>query len=176
MNNIPEVSERSNPELKWEASPPFVSMPNEFYQSYAFGVLTKSEIVVLMWVLACRRYPSKRQRKGGKAKFNIWKFVNKNSVPLSYKAFCSFNSQQQRSKRKPISEKTFRRALTRLMEVGFIALVRLGGRGIGDVSYYRYSYNWLVWREGDKPCFTRKGHSRIGMLRPQDSSGRFVKE
>ena len=65
------VTEKTYPDLKWVASPPGFSIPHEMYQSDAFTVLTKAEILVLMWVLSRREYPSKRELKKGKAKFNV---------------------------------------------------------------------------------------------------------
>lgn len=164
------VTPENRPDLKWPNKPLGPWVPIEMVQSDAFRSLSKIETDILLFILSRRHYPGKKKRLKGQ--YDYWKPLNLKNLTIPHIAVKDFFTKQQQSKRKAPSGSTITRALLKLMAVGFISLVQLGGNGKGDMSIYRYEYNWRTWREGDSPCFSREGMSREkGFCMP--GSGKF---
>ena len=114
-------------------------------QSDAFRCLTRSAVDVLLFTLSRRQYPSNGR--------DYWHPLNENGIRIGYETIREFFGT---GKRKSPNKATINKAIKELMAAGFIDLVHQGGKGKGDTSTYRLADEWMEWREGDDPVFTRE--------------------
>ena len=153
------VTKRTHPELDWYERPRGFYVVGELVQTDAFRSLSKFETDLLLFIMTRRVYPSNRRNSQKKGKMDYWSPLNGYEITIPLPAVNEFFSKNGMKRKRP-SGSTITRALTSLMFVGFISLVKMGGSGKGDMSVYRLEHNWRVWREGDGPCFVKGGMSR----------------
>ena len=91
---------------------------------------------------------------------DYWSPLNGYNIKIPYVAIKEFFHRPNRMKKNAPVDSTVTKAIKKLLHVGFLSLVEMGGNGKGNVSTYRLEHSWRVWREGDGPCFTKKGMSR----------------
>jgi len=106
---------------------------------------------------------------------DYWSPLNGEEIKIPAVAITDFFDGMVRGMTKsPPNPDTFRKALAKFMEVGFLSLVYQGGNGKGDQNVYRLENEWRTWREGDRPCFAKAGMMR-GKGCCQPGSGEFYK-
>ena len=125
----------------------------ELIRSDAFRSLSKHETDIFLFALSERQYPGRKQRTS----FNYWKPLNERHFVLPYRNMAKFYHMK---KVKPPTESTFRRSINKMMTVGFISLVEMGGAGVGSMNIYRLENNWRTWKKGQKACFVKAGMSK----------------
>lgn len=155
----PHVTKRTNPELGWNPKPRVFWIVHELINSDAYRSLSKFESDLLFFILSLRQYP-RESRNFKKSRRDYWSPTNGYELKIAFKAVQDFFNRDGMRKKPPV-ESTIARAISKLMAVGFLSIVRLGGSGPGVFSIYRLEHNWRVWKVGDGPCFTKKGMSRV---------------
>jgi len=153
------VTKRTHPELDWYERPRGFYVVRELVQSDAFRTLSKFETDLLLFIMTRRAYPSKKKKIQKREKMDYWNPLNGYEITIPLLAINDFFSKNGMKKKMP-SGSTVTRAFKKLMHVGFVSLVRMGGGGQGNMSTYRLEHNWRVWCEGDGACFVKGGMSR----------------
>lgn len=147
-------------------------MADELIQSDAYRSLSKSESDLLLFIMTRRDYPKTKYKNKKSQKMNYWEPLNGYGMTIPWDAIEEFFHRPGRMTRKAPNNSTIARAINKLMSVGFLSVVHLGGNGKGDMSVYRLEHNWRVWKEGDGQCFTKAGLSHNkGFCQP--GSGTF---
>lgn len=162
------VTPANSPGLDWWRRPKGFYLIDELIQSDAFRSLSKIETDLLLFVYSRRKYPSaKTKMKKNLGKIDYWKPLNGHTMTIPYVAIRDYFDQPNGMKRKPPTDSTITRAINKLLYVGFISPVEIGGHGQGSMSVYRIANNWRLWRVGDGPCFEKAGLSRVkGFCKP----------
>lgn len=156
------VMPTTNSELEWWRRPKGFYLIDELIQSDAFRSLSKIETDLLLFIYSRRKYPSSKRKMSKKlGKIDYWKPLNGNNMTIPYVAIRGFFDRPNGMNRKAPTDSTITRAINKLMCVGFISPVEIGGHGQGNMSVYRIAHNWRVWRDGDGPCFEKAGLSRV---------------
>lgn len=155
------VTKRTRPDLDWRESPKAMYLPFELLQSDAYRSLSKQETDILLFIYTRRKYPTKSyQKKKSRKRMDYWSPFNGHDMTVPMVAVREFFHKPGRMKTVCPSESTFSRAISKLMKVGFISIVELGGSGKGHMTRYRLEHNWRIWEKGEKPCFIKQGLSR----------------
>lgn len=151
------AAENSPSHIEWARNPDYTMVAIELLQSDAFKVLTRLEVAILLFILQKRRYPSRRerQRRNSKIKFDYWRPINAERITVTLNEMDEFYGED-----KMVSRSTLQRASKKLMKVGFLDVVEMGGNGQGDAHIFRLTNEWRMWRIEDKPCFNAAGLSR----------------
>jgi hypothetical protein len=153
------VTKRTRSDLDWREKPRGFYVALELIQSDAFRSLSKLESDLLLFIYTRRKYPMGRNKKKGMS-VDYWSPSNGFEMTVPYVAIMEFFHKPNRMKKSAPVDSTITRAIRKFMHVGFLSIVEIGGNGKGNVSVYRLEHNWRIWREGDSPCFDKKGMSR----------------
>lgn len=153
------VTKRTRPDLDWKETPRGMYFALELFQSDAFRALSKLETDLLLFIYSRRSYTTKNNKKR-RVSIDYWSPNNGYDLTVPFLAIQDFFNAPGRMKTKAPSDSTITRAIKKLMYVGFISIVELGGNGKGHMTRYRLEHNWRVWRKGDKACFKKEGLSR----------------
>ena len=148
------VTKRTHPELDWYERPRGFYVVRELIQSDAFRALSKFETDFLLFIMTKRLYPSKKKNHKKSGKMDYWSPLNGHEMTIPLPAINDFFSKSGMGRKVP-SGSTITRSFKKLMHVGFVSLIKMGGNGKGDMSTYRLEHNWRLWREGDGPCFVK---------------------
>ena len=155
------ITPQTRPNLDWNPHPRGMYVARELIQSDAYRRLSKSESDFLLFILSRRSFPNRKKKMKKKAgAMNYWHPINGQDMTIPFKAVKEFFDKPGVMKRGAPNNSTITRAINKLMQLGFLSIVHLGGNGKGDMSVYRLENNWRVWRDGDEPCFVRAGMSR----------------
>lgn len=153
------VTKRSRPDLDWREKPQGIYLAFELFQSDAFRSLSKLETDLLLFIYTRRLYPMSKGKKKGLA-VDYWNPSNGYQMTIPFCAIKSFFHKPNSMKKSAPVDSTITRAIRKLMHVGFLSVVEMGGNGKGDMTVYRLENNWRIWRDGDGECFTKQGMSR----------------
>lgn len=148
-----KVTKRSHPHLDWDPQPRVFWLTPELVHSAAYRSLSKIESDILMFIMNLRQYPKVTK----KTKRDYHQPINSHMILIPYKTVQAFLSEGGFP---PPTESTITRAIHKLMAVGFIDVVHIGGAGPHDVSKYCLTHNWRIWKIGDPLIFTKAGLSR----------------
>lgn len=170
---VEHVTKRTRSDLEWKEIPRGTYIPRELVQSDVFRSLSKKETDLLLFIYSLRNYPSKRNAPSKKGQsrrgvgMDYWSPLNGYDLKIPYKAIKSFFNHPGQMKTSAPSESTITRSIRKLMHVGFISIVEMGGNGQGRMTHYRLEHNWRVWKKGGEACFKKGGLSRVkGFCQP----------
>ncbi|MBU0909856.1 MAG: helix-turn-helix domain-containing protein [Proteobacteria bacterium] len=168
------VTKRTHINLGWQPKPKVFWLVPELINSDAYRELSKFESDLLLFVMTLREYPSNKKLKKGKGlSRDYWNPLNGHEITIPMVAVADFFNRKDMRRTAPNSS-TITRAMNKLMQVGFLSCVHVGGSGKGDMSKYRLENNWRIWKKGDPPCFSKAGLSRVkGFCVP--GSGKFYR-
>ncbi len=141
------ITKRSRPDLDWKETPRGFYIARELLMSDAYRALSKLETDLLLFIYSRREYPSKRARKKKGVVMDYWNPLNGYGLTVPMIAVKDFFDKPGRMKTPAPAESTMTRSIKKLMHVGFISLVELGGSGMGHMSKYRLEHNWRVWKK-----------------------------
>lgn len=126
----------------------------ELVKSDAFRTLTGTEKDILLFVWHRRQY---KKRRKNDPPTNTWEPVNANSITIPHIAIVDFFSTGNEPA--PVGS-TITRAINAFMSRGFLEPVSVGGNGKGDMTVYRLTHDWRLWKKGDPPVYTKAGMAR----------------
>jgi hypothetical protein len=158
---VEHVTKRTRPDLDWKETPRGMYLAREILQSDAYRALSKKETDLLFFIYSRRRYPNSYGKKKKGLIMDYWSPVNGYDITIPFVAVKEFFNQPGRMKTTAPCDSTITRAINKLMHVGFISIVELGGNGKGDMTRYRLEHNWRVWKKGDSACFKKAGLERV---------------
>ncbi len=160
MEKSAHVTKRTRPDLDWGKTPRGMYVARELLPSDAFRALSKQETDLLLYIYSRRKYPPKQKRKNKGVDMDYWSPLNGYDLTVPMVAIKEFFDKPGRMKGTTPSESTITRSIKKLMHVGFLSIVELGGSGKGHMTRYRLEHNCTVWKKGDPACFKKQGLSR----------------
>ena len=146
------VTKRTRPDLDWSLRIKGFWVYDELLQSDAYRALSKTESDLLLFILTLRKYP--KRKKG--TLIDFWSPLNGHDMKIPQVAIMEFFSKMVEA---PPVPSTITRAIKNLMHRGFLEPLTIGGRGKGDMSIYRLTHEWRVWKKGDLNVYTKAGMS-----------------
>jgi hypothetical protein len=149
------VTKRTRPDLDWTGREKGFWVFDELLQSDAYRTRTKTESDIILFILSRRKFPRKRAKK---TPLDFWSPLNGQDMNIPHVTITEFFSKGSEP---PPLPSTISRAINSLMHCGFLEPLTIGGRGKGDMSVYRLTHDWRVWRKGDPPVYTKTGMSNV---------------